>query len=461
MEQLISKEDVSGIIEKADKIFNECFTMLLHLKHGSDDLGDILMKFQPTLANGLDDLMKFYQKLISEKKELISSKHKFEKQIFAEKMNSNKIFLNAIREAIEIGKSLGDAFAWFFYQKDRDELDKQFQHNSTGLFVTGVGGKGEMEFITNISEISGCYVLYHSITNILRIGDFSLYAAKNGIVGTGELKTKKIEDTINVTASIVSKINLDISNKENKKIVFEKNFDNELKKDFPNIKKQLQIQEELLKIKPCDYSVSQGTTFEYNLIDDLSKDTSIVINNDNSLLLYAVWCKKTKLCDILMEQEEVEQLEETLEEKVKEIVLPNNPYNEIVLGEIVTQMSILRIPILWWDIKDDICRDIYFKKVCITSIFNPAKMLDLFVKEGFEIENFGNLSEIKIGKKSGQMHIGFEHFDSICDLVNHSLMKTEDAFSFLQKAKETFQDKELLPNSKMEMHIHLDNFGKR
>ena len=92
--------------------------------------------------------------------------------------------------------------------KNRPELDMHFEHPSTGLFVAGIGGKGEIEFIKNNQNLDGLFVVYHGITDMLRVGDFSLYANGMGIVGVGELKSQRKGDCISITANITSKVNI-------------------------------------------------------------------------------------------------------------------------------------------------------------------------------------------------------------------------------------------------------------
>ena len=59
-----------------------------------------------------------------------------------------------------------------------------------------------LEFIKNNQTIDGLFVVYHGITDMLRVGDFSLYANGIGIVGVGELKSQREGDHISVTANI-------------------------------------------------------------------------------------------------------------------------------------------------------------------------------------------------------------------------------------------------------------------
>ena len=76
-----------------------------------------------------------------------------------------------------------------FYRDSIEELEKHYEHSDNGLFVSGIGGIGEIEFIKANPTINGYLVLYHSITNMLRIGDFSLCSLTGKMVGIGEIKS--------------------------------------------------------------------------------------------------------------------------------------------------------------------------------------------------------------------------------------------------------------------------------
>ena len=121
VKELISKEVVKEKIDRAEKMLDECFGFLMDLKHVRDDLVPAITEFQPRLADCLHILMRFYQELQTEKKELISKKKEYDDAKFREIMKINAAYSKVVRTTIEIGKSLGDAFAWFFYQDNRSE----------------------------------------------------------------------------------------------------------------------------------------------------------------------------------------------------------------------------------------------------------------------------------------------------------------------------------------------------
>lgn len=458
--KLITKDDVRGIINSAEKILYECFEMLLSLKHARDDLGDIILTFQPKLAECLYNLMQFYHKLKSEKKDLISQKSSYDTIEFSKIMAENASFQRIIKTTIEIGKSLGDAYAWFFFRDNKLELDKHFSHKSTGLYTSGIGGLGELEFIKNTQNIDGFYVLYHGITSMLRIGDFSLYSLDGGIIGVGEIKTKQDGDALNVSATITASVPIQgqINMQTRKTTSFEKHIQ-ELQKDFPKIKKQLSEHPNAINAEEAEMTKEFYTSYDYEIVNKITVDNTIVINSDNSLMLVAGWSKYESLFDVLLGTEEEIKLPEDFKDKALALTVPPSPYDMFIIGKFVNKLSRMSIPILWWDINDDICKNIYFYKTVISTVFNPAKLLQYYLNDGFEITQTGKLQDFKIQKIINNHRIEIGNFHSLCYLITNSLMKTEDVYTTSQTVTRSIEAGQIKPNSKINMQIHLNNFG--
>ena len=74
MKELITKEKVKEKIDNANMILNQCFNMLMDIKHARNNLLDSMLNFQPLLAECLYELMSFYQELKTEEKTLYTTK---------------------------------------------------------------------------------------------------------------------------------------------------------------------------------------------------------------------------------------------------------------------------------------------------------------------------------------------------------------------------------------------------
>jgi len=99
----------------------------------------------------------------------------------------------ALRRAKGIGQSLGNAFAWFFYQHEPRLLELHAKHPLTDSLHADVGGAGEHAFVSAVPVYDGAFILHHGITSILRIGDISLYDLKAfRVKGLGEIKASQV-----------------------------------------------------------------------------------------------------------------------------------------------------------------------------------------------------------------------------------------------------------------------------
>lgn len=454
MDGLILEKDVKREIDEAEAVLLKSFERLLILKHTSGDIEDAVLKFQPELAECLYHLMEFYRKLKAEARNLISKKKTYSRDEFSELMAQNKKYADTVRKTIEIGKRLGDAFAWLFYQGNLSELENHFKHKSTGLFVIGAGGRGEIEFIKNTPIFNDCLVLYHGITSMLRVGDFSLYGFGAGIVGIGELKSQKVGSKLQVNAHIISKIEFNTDTLKSLQNIVRAS---EVLALAPNVverlKKQLPVQEDALHKRKADVEINKVARFEYNLINELER-SDVVLNEDKSLLLLATKSKCNGLFEILDEKDDG-TLPDGLHSIAEQMILPNNSYNRMIIGSITTNMSYSRKPILWWKIDDDVCRDIYFGKLQITTAFNPARIIQHYVDKGYSLVDSGDIRQIKLRKLLGDYKTEFGNLELIFDLVSHSLLTTEYVIETYDQVVSDIENGKFPPNSKIDMITYL------
>lgn len=458
MAKLITKSEVKAIVNETEKTMHSCFNMLLTLKHGNDGIKDVILYFQPSLAECLYKTMTFYQSLKSEEKFIVSHKDIWSCNYFERVIKSNAKYRNIIREVIEIGKSLGDAFAWFFYSRNRQELDHHFEHETTGLFPSGIGGLGEIEFIKNNQNVDGLYVIYHGITNMLRVGDFSLFQPDLGIVGIGELKTNREGNNLNIVASISSKVDINLSGGNSELNRSMDKITKVLHKEHPQLSKQIRVQERLICAKDSEHSSDMFTDYDYYAVDYLNPNNRCSYNSDNTMLLFAQWSKYSSLFDSLYYDEKI-SIPIDITENAKSLIVPESKYNEVIIGSIDTKMIRSRIPVLWWNINDTMCRDLYFKHVNISTTFNPASLIQRFVNIGFVVKSYGNTNNIILVKEKNGKRAEFSGLSSYFDLVQGSLMKPDSVFLIAKEIMDAIDADEIPAGTKINMNIHLNNFG--
>ena len=457
---MICEDDVRTIVDEAEIVLNLSFNRLLAFKHARNDLNDAIVNFQPELANCLYNLMQFYHRIKAEEKTLIGSKSQYSPEEFRLIMCEQGKYAKAIKSVIELGKTLGDAFAWFFYRDNFSEIGKHLEHEPIGLFASGIGGRGEVEFIKRTQNLDGLFVLYHGITTMLRVGDFSLYEFDTGIVGVGELKTW-LEETgaLRVEAHITSKRDLK-TNQATTGTEYNRQFLFSPTNTVERLNKQLSTQSELFVRSAVTQKTSTVTQFEYNLIDQVATEPYISMNSDNTLLLVGAKSRIGSLYQRLtIKGEDEDGIPKELSEVATRMIVPNSEYNQFVISRIDTQMGHSRIPVFWWDIDDEICRRIYFHNIEIATAFNPAKLLQHFVDKGYYVVDPPNHRCVTLKREKDNIRSGIGNVEQFYSLVSHSLVNTQYIIETIEAVLNDAKDGKYGSNAKIDIDIQLHNFG--
>jgi hypothetical protein len=181
---------VREVLNREEVTFEKCWDILVQMAIGNPNDG--FFEFQPTLGASLLRLEQLYQDIASERRRLIRRKGYLSPSWFRKRQRALAGHQQTIRHAMYIGRAIGDAFAWYFYQSSAALLGEHLAWPEVE-FPTGEGGIGEVGFVQNVQSFEGQFILYHSITSILRIGDISLFDL-NGrrITALGEVKSRRI-----------------------------------------------------------------------------------------------------------------------------------------------------------------------------------------------------------------------------------------------------------------------------
>ena len=233
---------------------------------------------------------------------------------------------------------------------------------------------------------------------------FPILTTRNPL-STNKLRSFQREgDRISVTANITSTVSIKTPTEA---VNSELSFDGRMKllqKSFPSLPKQMEAQDKLMKAEKSGHSYAD---YEYDVVNSLSPKSPIALNADNSLLLCAAWSKHVSLFDILSDDEHVDA-PDGLSNYALELMKPESPYNEAVISEIDTRMFFPRMPILWWKISDELCRDIYFKRVSISTVFNLVPLCQQFRSRLHIKKNLQHVAYPLFHDKPQISHQGFD-----------------------------------------------------
>jgi len=418
----IDQAYIMKTIDDAEAQLNACFEILKTLRTGiTEELS--FLNFQPSLADTLFKLMSVYKKVCAEEKVLINTKNKMQKSDFASSIKKVHKFKRVLNDTIDIGKMLGDSFVWLFYNENQEELYKHLNHQPVGLFVAGVGGQGEIEFIRQTPMLYGCLVLYHGITSMLRVGDFSLYAFNHGIIANGELKTEKNGSNLEIKAYISSKYNLDADTfkPENQTVdanVFQ----------IDRLLRQLSAMDDLLKKQKIDH---KANCFRDNNVDFELPSTpnrmSYKISKDNSLITSILEIKESKLSErFFLNEEDVDLCLDEAGPYAERLLVQGSSNNQFYLTSIDGKSYPTRVPLFWWNADIDFLKDVIFKKTIMMTVFNPAKFFNYYKDKGFEICNSTGPKNVSLEKTIDGKQMVIGNLYMFFDMISYSFMTVEN-----------------------------------
>jgi len=190
---MTTEAEIRAVFDQAQTAFAACWNVLANMRaeESPETFGRELLDFQPRLAEALCDLDRSDRELERGKDELVKQKSQLPQAVFVEEIKRLGRYQEAVAGASRLGKTLGDAFAWFFYQNDLSKLYAHLKHEPITEIPTGTGHRGESAFINSVKLVDGHLVLYHGITTILRHGDVSLVDLNTfRVTALGELKSR-------------------------------------------------------------------------------------------------------------------------------------------------------------------------------------------------------------------------------------------------------------------------------
>ncbi len=361
-----------------------------------------LLNFQVNLTKIQFNVTQKYFEYSYIRKGLEKEKKKLGHKKFDEVREVLTKILKFLQHLLVIGKSFGDAFVYIFYSLDREYLNQQLQSapQSNLTLPRGIGGIGEFEFLKKFKTIDNHFVIYHGITDILRIGDFTLFDLSKGkVAGIGELKSGKFDEstlTLDLTVIGPKRVNNNFENlkkttlntiHEKRKLIDENRFKKQVDKMIGtfNYLKNDQSNDERLKVfnKP-----------KYNHIDDLGnlplEDRFSYSQISNTQLL----CRFSYFGNSLYDKfncKEVNVSECNFDKIVTNIILPEIE-NSIHIGHIHfnvnsrLQQIVGTRPLFWEPITTEVLKQIYFGEIHFFTLYNSGNFFNEMTKLGFTYE---------------------------------------------------------------------------
>ena len=333
-----------------------------------------------------------------------------------------------------IGRGLGDSFAWFFYQFDRDYLLEHAKQPENALLPTGLGGQGEVGFIKRTQFVGRLFVLYHGITSVLRLGDVSLVDMKRlRVAAIGELKTVKKNAPEEIRVTLVFK-----GSKKRLKIGRLRRVSG-LEHDLPAVlKDRLRVQ-----LKRIDSALESAEARKAGVpLGGIASDYVRVLgrllqSNKRSrfgfaqagpgLVLTAYRTGTRSLYGRLNRKPTASGLPDR-DSVVAGLVLAGSPYNRLLLGVVHyggegfnPRLLVGTIPPFWWGLEPETLRPLMLGEAVVMTLYNPAHLAKALQEVGFEVAPDSSAAGFAVRRTWGDGFLAVENFDYFLTLIRFCL----------------------------------------
>lgn len=409
----MNNRKVKEILSSAEQNYRDCWNILISLKTGPCES---LVEFQPRLSTTLLELTATYREIHQLRQYLIARKARLNKSWFVKRQRVLDDRQQAILRVIAVGRTLGDAFAWFFYQNDPDYLERHRQHPRQEHSPPGIGGFGEHTFIKDFPMINGLMVIYHGITSLLRIGDISLIDLNQlRVVAIGELKTAPVDGKIVINLTAIGNEHAFRSNS------FEISNSTQVPRDLLNQKQHQRLKQQLERIR----NIINPNNRVNRLSNILEIEENRYVSEFNKflrrtrvgqfkyqqfgegLLCAAYRRKKSSLYWTVLGPalRDLDQKLKDLPKITKHLLISSSPHNQLLIGSMLydtdgkSNLLIGAIPIFWWNLDDELIRKIIFQEIIVQTIYNPAHLLAKLEAADFSISGDGHISNLSIQRR--------------------------------------------------------------
>lgn len=471
---MTNRAALETILDKTGVAYRACWQVLRGMKtlDTSPEFVKGLLDFQSTLAKAIFDLDDANRRLEKEREHLVTIKSRLKPNWFLQRVKRLGGYQEVVAEAIDMGKQLGDAFAWFFYHNDRDLLDKHLSHKPITDLTTGFGRDGELAFICNVKIQNGQLVLYHGITNILRNGDVSFVDLKTFRVSClGEIKSKRVgENAAIITLHCVgSKERMPpfvVSSNPPTPTPHQSEMLEGTKERF-----QRQMQAMADTFKPYEsksnVNIEEDTYFPalVRIADNLSRKATAFEQCGDGLLLvgFRFDPSRTLYAKLKKGKMSPKRLKGLDEHAVKicdatQAGKPDNA-NSISIGLLGKGIIPGTVPLCWWPLHVDLVEKLLFQDIGVATIYNPVHLITKLRRMGYQVKIMENGRRHAVTKIIGEGQLELHGFEYFKNIIQWNLMREETILEMLGSIDRLVEVERLGPRARIDLNIRQE-FGR-
>jgi hypothetical protein len=469
---MTSKAALRKLIDKVEGEYQKCWRVLSRLKEGrvsdrSDEEVTELLEFQLTLATALFRLDEKYRALSQEQAALVAKKRSLSSEWFRRRMKTLADYQKVIKEVITLGRALGDAYAWIFYQDERRYLEKHFEHESLPHTPPGIGGRGELELIRNYRVLNNQLIIYHGTTTFLRIGDVSFVDPKTlKVTAIGELKTERVSDNqLKLRLYLLWPLKPEsvwttapVPTDGEAQAALPPKIQEQLKKQ---LKKMAASFDHSQKVHKLEVSQTVYTDELKRVVAGLKKTDLVCEQAGDGLLLMGIKNSRLKSLSsrlLVDSRADVNKRLTGIEQHVIQIMdasqagTPTN-MNSIFTGRIDLRTFPGATPIFWWPLQAETLRKIFFREVEIVTFYNPAHLMRKLIDLGFTVEPLNRRRDYRISKKIGKRVIEPYGMSYFLKIVQNCLINEEFVISVFSNIIRQVEAGEVPSGTKIQLSL--------
>jgi hypothetical protein len=449
---------VQAEVSAAEREFLDCWETLASLQQGrvrDDQVAPTLIGFQPKLAKAQYKLTKFYNAVCEEERRLHERRPKLNRAWAKRRLQTLRSFKGLVWSAVDIGKVIGDGFAWLFYQREKELLRKHYAESAVPFVPTGVGGKGEITFVEKSPKFGSYLVLLHSITSFLRLGDISLIdLQRHRVAGIGELKSHSTDNTeISIRVMLMgSQLDLEQLPKASGKIPQTKDLPQVVLSTSAEARMQRQLKrirtslapEKTPQLKP---GAEVRTSFDYSAITEMfNRRRKLKWNGgkiSNGLGAIGVPVRGASLFSRLSGKSvsnHPSKMNGVLE-VAKQVVDKSLPDNSIHIDSVLLsahrpyELLLGMRPLFWWPLPLDVREAIAFRRWHVMTVFNAAFLIAELRKAGLSVTGGRPIAKIEKVFEDGR-RVTFVGVSNCLQMIRQHLVPEETIAQFIIRSIE-------------------------
>lgn len=453
---LISARAVREALNDAEQKLAWCTRVVGALSGYKADeaTGENVIEFQQRLYRIIADLEALYLRIKREEKRLISAKARYTPIWFAKRMAQLSAYSKKLRDGLMLARAVGDGFAWFFYERDPQLIEEHCKLQPQLLLPTDLGAAGERILLENLRGVDGKFMLYHGITSLLRIGDFSFVDMSSlRVACLAELKTSRIDpQRINLSLSIIS------GNKDQLP-KFSMRKPSKPREPAPPLSASMQarferqrkvMQEAIVAAKKVrdGLTISSDLNFHYRELEDVVRRSHPrafeYVKAGNGLIIGAWRVPGARSYGAPSPMRQIKRMPELASDMpawATKILDAGHAWNSLAFGGLGGDESLKArstgLPFFAWPVDPQVLADIAFERVIVITLFNAGHLIKRLHVDGYDVglDEKGRLK--RATKQVDDKLIELENYNYFMSLVPWALMTEDAVMSMIEQTIET------------------------